>query len=89
MEQVIIFSTVLAPIILALTQLFKTSVKAPKNIIPLVSVAIGLLVGLCSSPFTDLDIYLRLWSGLLAGLSATGLFELTNTREGTTKGGDK
>lgn len=89
MDNVLIFATVIAPIIYALVQAVKLTFTLPKNYIPVISIAIGLLVGLLSSPFTDLDIALRLWSGLLAGLSATGLFELVNPRDGKTKGGGK
>lgn len=47
---------------------------------------IGLLIGVVAYPFTELDLTLRLWAGGLAGLSATGLFELAfNNRPGTTK----
>lgn len=89
MDNVLIFATVIAPIIYALVQAVKLTFTLPKNYIPVISIAIGLLVGLLSNPFTDLDMGLRLWSGLLAGLSATGLFELVNPRDGKTKGGGK
>jgi len=37
-------------------------------------------------PFTEMGLVLRLWAGGLAGLSATGLFELAfSKRSGTTK----
>lgn len=86
MEQVLIFATVLAPVITALVQLVKQTGPIPKNIIPVVSLVIGLIVGAAASPFTDLDLVMRLWSGGFAGLAATGLFELAiNKREGTTK----
>lgn len=86
MEQVLIFATVLAPIITALVELVKRSVSVSKNLIPVISLVIGLFVGAMAYPFTDLELVLRLWSGGLAGLAATGLFELAiNKREGTTK----
>ncbi|MNC63461.1 hypothetical protein D3C75_1135830 [compost metagenome] len=48
--------------------------------------AIGLFIGAVSYPFTDMALILRLWAGGLAGLSATGLFELAfNKRDGMTK----
>lgn len=85
LNTVLTFASVLAAVVLALVQLAKTTVNLPKNIVPLVSVLIGILVGAASFPFTDLDLVLRLWAGGLAGLSATGLFELGNKREGGTK----
>ncbi|BAQ08829.1 predicted protein [Bacillus sp. OxB-1] len=49
------------------------------------STIMGIFVGFAASPFTDLDVVLRLWAGGLAGLSATGLFELVDKQDGYTK----
>jgi hypothetical protein len=81
MQEVLLFSTVIAPIVLALIEVFKQTVKIPKNYIPLVALIVGLFVGYVAQPFTDLDLVLRLWAGGIAGLSATGLFELVNKRQ--------
>jgi uncharacterized membrane protein AbrB (regulator of aidB expression) len=85
MEQVLLFATLISPIILALVELVKNTVKMPRNYVPLVAVIVGLLVGFAAQPFTELDLVLRLWAGGLAGLSATGLFEFVNKRTGYTK----
>jgi hypothetical protein len=69
-----------------LVELIKVNINMPKNIIPFISLVIGIIIGIIASPFTDLGIILRIWAGGFAGLSATGLFELAfNKREGTTK----
>ncbi|MFD3199327.1 holin [Bacillus sp. LR_5] len=85
MQDVLIFATVLAPILTALVQLIKKTVKLPTNVIPALSFVIGIGLGAVAYPFTDLDLVLRLWAGGFAGLAATGLFELGAKREGTTK----
>ena len=85
MTNVLIFATILAPIILAMVQLIKMTANIPKNYISLIAFAVGIFIGFAASPFTDLDLVLRLWAGGLAGLSATGLFELGNKYEGSTK----
>ncbi|WP_182200078.1 holin [Paraliobacillus salinarum] len=86
MEQVLIFATVLLPIVTAVVELVKRTVSLPKNIIPLISLVIGLVVGAAGYPFSDLELILRLWAGGFAGLAGTGLFELAvNKREGRTK----
>nr|MDH3082550.1 holin [Bacillus subtilis]WGD74909.1 holin [Bacillus subtilis] len=85
MQDVLIFATVLAPILTALVQLVKKTVKLPTNVIPALSFVIGIGLGAVAYPFTDLDLVLRLWAGGFAGLVATGLFELGAKREGTTK----
>lgn len=87
--EVLIFATVLAPIITALVQLIKNAANIPVNILPLIAVAVGLFIGLAAQPFTDLSLTLRLWAGGLAGLSGTGLYELVVKREGQTKGEGK
>ncbi|MFA9457443.1 holin [Halalkalibacter sp. AB-rgal2] len=89
METVLIFATVLSPIVLALIELVKRTINVRKNFVPLMSLFVGLVVGAISYPFTDLDLVLRLWAGGFAGLAATGLFEIGNKREGSTKGGDR
>lgn len=86
LNTVLAFASVLAVFVLALVQGVKNAVNVPKNLLPLVGLAIGLLIGAVAYPFTDLSLVLRLWAGGLAGLSATGLFELAfNKRSGTTK----
>lgn len=83
---VLAFASALAVFVLALVQLVKKTVNMPVNIVPLVGLVIGVLVGVAAYPFTDLDLTLRIWAGGIAGLSATGLFELVfSDRKGTTK----
>ncbi|WP_223066699.1 holin [Paenibacillus caui] len=85
-QNVLTFASTLSVIIMALVQLIKNTWPIPKNYVPMVGVIVGLLIGAAAYPFTELTLVLRLWSGGLAGLSATGLFELAfNKREGTTK----
>jgi len=88
METILIFATVLAPIILALVELLKRTFAIKDNFIPLMALVVGLVIGLAATPFTDLDVVYRLWAGGLAGLSSTGLFELNKKREGSSKGMD-
>ncbi|WP_342566033.1 holin [Paenibacillus sp. FSL R7-0345] len=86
LNNVLAFASVLAVFVMALVQLVKNSVNLPKQLVPAVGLVIGLLVGAVSYPFTDMTLVLRLWAGGLAGLSATGLFELAfNRRDGYTK----
>ena len=83
---VLAYASVLAVFVLAAVELVKRTVTLPSNIVPFVGLVIGLIIGAAAYPFTDLALVLRLWAGGLAGLSATGLFELAfSKREGTTK----
>lgn len=79
------FASVLAPIVSALVQLTKKTVNVNKNYIPLVSFLIGILLGIFAYPFTGLALVPRIWAGGVAGLAATGLFEMVKKREGYSK----
>lgn len=85
MTEVLIFATILAPITLALVQLLKKTFNIKNNLLSLIALAVGLFVGFAASPFTELDLVFRLWAGGLAGLSATGLFELVDNQKGYSK----
>lgn len=85
METVLILATIILPIVLAFVELVKRTFDIPKNLLPLIALVVGLLIGVAASPFTDLELILRLWAGAFAGLAATGLFELGANRPGTTK----
>jgi hypothetical protein len=86
LTDVLAYASVLAVFVLALVQLVKNNIAMPKNLIPFVGLVIGLLIGAAAYPFTELGLVLRLWAGGLAGLSATGLFELAfSKRDGSTK----
>lgn len=85
MQEVLTFATVLLPIVTALVQLAKKTAPIPKNYVPIGSLLLGVLIGFLATPFTDLDLVLRLWAGGFAGLSSTGAFELVNQRSGLTK----
>jgi hypothetical protein len=76
LEQVLMFSSLLAPLVTALMELLKRTFPIPKKYIPISSFFVGLIVGILASPFTNMDVELRLWSGGIAGLAATGLYEI-------------
>ncbi|WP_329610116.1 holin [Pseudalkalibacillus berkeleyi] len=82
MEQVIMFASVMTPIVTGLTEVAKRTFLIPKRFINIVSLIIGLVVGLMAFPLTDLDWALRTWAGTMAGLAATGLYEVGKYRVG-------
>lgn len=85
MAVVLVFAAILAPIITALVEMIKKAVNMPINFVPVLALLVGLLIGFAAQPFTDLDYVNRLWAGGLAGLAATGLFEIVKQRDGNTK----
>lgn len=88
MEEVLIFATIIAPIVTAVVELIKKTIDVKVNLLPLISLVTGLIIGFAAEPFSDLDIVLRLWAGAFAGLSGTGLYEVIKKREGTSKEGE-
>ena len=68
---------VLAVIVTAVVEAVKATGKInPKNL-PLVSAAIGIVVGLISKEFTVYSYYTMAVVGFLSGLVSCGLFDLT------------
>ncbi|MDN7241198.1 holin [Planococcus sp. N028] len=89
MTEVLLFSSIIAPIVMALVEVVKKTVNTPINLIPVIALVIGLIVGFAAQPFSDLDLTLRLWAGVLAGLAGTGLYETVKQRNGESKGGEQ
>ena len=88
MESIIAFATVISAITIALTQLVK-QLGVPKNIVPLIAIGIGIVLGgitaFIPEIVTELSIGGRLLAGLISGLMATGIWETVRTRTGSTK----
>ena len=76
MDEILVLATIIAPVVLAVTEMFKRWGHTKPNYLPCVALLIGLFVGYAAFPFSDLSLVERFWSGGLAGLAATGLFEL-------------
>lgn len=76
LSDIIKFSLILAPVVLGLVGLVKTTTELPHRYLPLIAFVMGLALGWFSYILTDMPLEPRLWAGALAGLSATGLFEV-------------
>lgn len=74
---IFLIATVLVAIITAVTEVVKRAVTIPVRYLPLVSMVIGVIVGLATMPLNDYSIYVLIWSGAIAGLAASGLFDLS------------
>jgi hypothetical protein len=88
MAEILVFATILTPIITGIVEMIKKAANIPINFVAVLALLVGLLIGFAGSPFTDLDVVNRLWAGGLAGLASVGLFEVVKQREGTTKEGE-
>lgn len=85
MTSILLLASIIAPVTLGVIEVIKQAFNVKKNILPLLGIIVGLAIGFLAAPISDIDLYLRLWAGGLSGLSASGLYELTSKREGTTK----
>lgn len=90
MNEILVLAGIISGIVLGLVKLVKEAEVVPKRFLPLVGLLIGVFAGLLSMPFSDLDVGMRLWAGLVAGLTATGFFELVKPiTKGDVKIGNK
>ncbi|OEK70613.1 holin [Staphylococcus equorum] len=89
MEQIITFATIISVLTIGIIQGVKQTGAIPKNIIPLISIMIGGLIGGVSifipEIFSDLSIGARILGGIISGLMATGLWETGKQHNGKTK----
>ena len=85
MQEVLMFTAMIAPIVLGLVEAVKRTVRLPNNLLPALSLVIGVLLGLAAYPFTDMEPILRIWAGAYAGLGGTGIYETLKNRPGMTK----
>lgn len=88
MVDILILTSVLAPVIAGLVEVVKKTITMKVNFIPVVALLIGLLIGFLAVPISELNTVMRLWAGGLAGLASVGLFEVVKQSEGITKEGE-
>lgn len=86
MESVLAMMTVIVPVVTAVVEMIKRTFGVDGRLLPLISFVCGIAIGLAAYPFTSMSADLRMWVGALAGLAATGLFEVAfKKRQGTSK----
>lgn len=77
-ENVIVIVTFLAAVSVAVTQLVKFKNFANSKYMPLVSLVIGMIVGLLITQYTVYDYYTMALLGALSGLTGAGAFDMTD-----------
>lgn len=81
MYQVLVFATILAPIVTAMMELLKRSFPRLKPYHAVLSLIVGALLGAAAYPFTDFELTARLWAGGVAGLASAGLYNTFSSRK--------
>ncbi|MER1999516.1 MAG: holin [Lysinibacillus sp.] len=73
---VFIVAAAIVAIISAVTEVIKKTEKVSNRYMPIVSIAVGIFVGLALWPLTTYHWYLMTVAGVIAGLTASGTFDL-------------
>ena len=92
MDEIIVYSGVIGLLTLAIVELVKTSTNVPAKLMPLVSVIIGVVIGLIALFIPEitgeLSVGGHLLAGLISGLSASGLYDVfSKTKQGVKDSG--
>ena len=92
MDEIIIYSGVIGILTLAIVELVKASTNIPAKLMPLVSVIIGIVIGVVALFIPEitgeLSVGGHLLAGLISGLSASGLYDLfSKTTQGVKDSG--
>lgn len=77
MQQILITAGVVAPIISAIVNVFKTQFKLDGKQVSALALSLGIIVGIAyAATIVHGDYAAYGWGGLIAGLSAIGYYEL-------------
>lgn len=82
MEQAVLVSTLLAPVITGLIQIVKQSNKVNNQYLPLVAIVVGVLFGGLYAWMFNEVIPDYLLGGLIAGLGSVGIYQTTQVSKG-------
>lgn len=83
---IMIFVSFLTPIAAAVTEVLKmTFTSIPQRFNTLLAILVSIVLAALSGVFTDLDITMRLWSGLFAGLASAKVYDITKNLVTTDK----
>lgn len=67
---------VMVAIVLAVSEVLKKTFKIKTQYMPITSVVIGIFIGLVFWPLSEYPAYMMLMAGFIAGLTASGTFDL-------------
>lgn len=81
MEQILIYATILAPIVAGLVQISKGYIGAEGKLIPLVALSIGITIGCLYGLTVAGDTVLYTWAGGIAGMTSVGVYELSKNNK--------
>lgn len=92
MDEIIVYSGVIGVLTLAIVELVKASTNIPQKLMPVISVIIGVVIGVVALFIPEitgeLSVGGHLLAGLISGLSASGLYDVfSKTTQGVKDSG--
>lgn len=69
-------AAIMVAIVLAVAEVLKKTFKLNTQYMPITSVVIGIFLGLVLWPLSEYPVYVMLMAGFIAGLTASGTFDL-------------
>ena len=77
MEEILIIASIITPVTSGIVQAIKKATNINENLLPIVAVLVGIILGILATFLVDVDLVIRIWAGAISGLASTGLFELS------------
>ena len=62
MNEILAFATIISPIITGIVEAVKRGLQLDAKYAPLLAIALGAVIGILASPFTDIGLLERLWA---------------------------
>ncbi|WP_324728761.1 hypothetical protein VO178_19415 [Lysinibacillus fusiformis] len=76
LTNIFMIAMVMVAIVLAVAEVLKKTFNLDTQYMPITSVVIGIFIGLVLWPLSAYPVYVMLMSGFIAGLTASGTFDL-------------
>jgi len=86
LTNIYMIAAIMVAIVLAVAEVLKRTFKINTQYMPITSVVIGIFVGIICWPLSEYPLYMMLMAGFIAGLTASGTFDLMKAakKEGET-----
>lgn len=76
LTNIFMIAMMMVAIVLAVAEVLKKTFNLNTQYIPITSVVIGIFIGLVLWPLAEYQVYVMLIAGFIAGLTASGTFDL-------------
>ncbi|QPQ35574.1 hypothetical protein [Lysinibacillus sp. JNUCC-52] len=76
LKNIFTLAAIMVAIVLAVSEVLKKTFKINTQYMPITSVVIGIFIGLVCWPLSEYPVYIMLIAGFVAGLTASGTFDL-------------